>query len=100
MNLTLQVENLGCSDQIRQALLKSVKLFLKTLISPKQAKPPEKFPINPTKGVRNNLWNISHKAQLVAHVPGSLFLFLVSIFHIAKVFVVAGIKYFGVATAL
>ena len=77
MTLTLQVEYLGCSDQTRQALLKSVKLSLKTLLSPKQAKPPEKFPMNSTKGACNTLWNICRKVQLAAvQVPGSVFFIL------------------------
>ena len=88
MTLTLQVEHLGCSDQTRQALLKSVKLCLKNLLSPKQAKPPEKFPLKHTKGICNTLWNISRKVQLVAaQVPGSIFLILeVKILHRKSLF--------------
>ena len=56
------------SDQTRQAVLESVKSCLKTVLSPNQAKHPEKFAMNPTKGVCNTLWNISHKVQLVAEV--------------------------------
>ena len=47
-----------------------------TVLSPTQAKLPEKFPMNPTKGVCNTLWNISHKVQLVAQVPGSILFIL------------------------
>ena len=47
-----------------------------TVLSPKQAKPPEKYPMNPTKGVCNTLWNINHKVQFIAQVPGSILFIL------------------------
>ena len=76
MTLTLQVENLGCSDQTRQALLKSIKLCLATLLSPKQIKPTENLPMNCTKGVCHALLNINRKLQLVVQMPGSIFFIL------------------------
>ena len=52
------------------------------MLSPKQAKPLDKLPMNPTKGVWNILWNVSRKVKLVPQVPGSIFFILcVKILH-------------------
>ena len=54
----------------------SFEIRNQTVLSPTQAKLPAKLPMNPTKGVCNTLWNISHKVQLVAQVPGSILFIL------------------------